>query len=215
MRKVQKGGETPPKTKNIVVVGHGPSLVGKGLGPKIDSFDIVVRISGTDNQTPEDYGTRSDFTCTCHSYTADVLIDDMKNGVVADYQAWVFSRPTILESKIEECGIRLQGYQYDYCNYITNDWEYKFQELDPHGSKFRDRFPLISRGLAGILIAVHKFRPESVTLAGMDNLWEGTDENYLSVARGWVEKPFHDMVKERMLLDQIKEHYGFKLEKLI
>ena len=48
----------------IVIVGHGPSLKGQGLGEYIDSFDKVVRLKGCASvvKTP-DYGSLTDAVC--------------------------------------------------------------------------------------------------------------------------------------------------------
>ena len=47
----------------IVVVGHGPSIVGKGMGPWIDR-QTVIRLKGAPMPNPDDWGTRTDVIST-------------------------------------------------------------------------------------------------------------------------------------------------------
>jgi hypothetical protein len=47
----------------IVVIGHGPSIVGKGLGPWIDQ-QTVIRLKSAPMPNPEDWGTRTDYVST-------------------------------------------------------------------------------------------------------------------------------------------------------
>ena len=52
----------------IVIVGHGPSIVGKGLGPWLDE-QFVVRLKRAERPSVKDWGTRTDVICaTSHIY---------------------------------------------------------------------------------------------------------------------------------------------------
>jgi hypothetical protein len=46
----------------IVIVGHGPSIVGKKLGPWLDE-QTVVRLKWAERPNDEDWGTRTDYVC--------------------------------------------------------------------------------------------------------------------------------------------------------
>lgn len=46
----------------IVIVGHGPSIVGKRLGPWLDA-QTVVRLKECPRPNAEDWGTRIDYSC--------------------------------------------------------------------------------------------------------------------------------------------------------
>ena len=55
----------------IVIVGHGPSIVGKGLGPWLDG-QFVVRLKRAEKPSALDWGTRTDVICaTSHIYRQD------------------------------------------------------------------------------------------------------------------------------------------------
>lgn len=47
----------------LVIVGHGPSIVGKGLGEWIDQ-QTVIRLKGAPMPNAEDWGTRTDVIST-------------------------------------------------------------------------------------------------------------------------------------------------------
>lgn len=53
MKKIFKG-------KTVAFVGLAPNILGKGLGPEIDSHDLVYRTNIFPVEHPEDYGTRCD-----------------------------------------------------------------------------------------------------------------------------------------------------------
>ena len=46
----------------LVIVGHGPSIVGKRLGPWLDN-QVVVRLKEGPRPNAEDWGTRIDYRC--------------------------------------------------------------------------------------------------------------------------------------------------------
>jgi hypothetical protein len=55
----------------IVIVGHGPSIVGKALGPWLDE-QRVVRLKRAEKPNAADWGTRTDVICaTSHIYRQD------------------------------------------------------------------------------------------------------------------------------------------------
>ena len=49
----------------LVVVGHGPSIAGRGLGSWLDR-QTVVRLKWADRPNAEDWGTRTDYLFACH-----------------------------------------------------------------------------------------------------------------------------------------------------
>ena len=52
----------------IVIIGHGPSIVGKHLGPWLDK-QFVVRLKRAERPNFEDWGSRTDAICaTSHIY---------------------------------------------------------------------------------------------------------------------------------------------------
>lgn len=70
------------KGKNIIVVGPAETVKGKGLGNKIDNYDVVVRISTQyeympfDNNIAMDYGTRCDVLYLHHGLIKFCIIKE-------------------------------------------------------------------------------------------------------------------------------------------
>lgn len=195
---------------DLVSVAHGPSLKGKGLGRKIDRFDTVVRIAGVQGQTPEDHGTRTDYSCSCLPYISDFIIDGIK---AKEY--WLFSRPGVFtEERMEQIRNRMGKLPFICCVDEVDRWNQYFVSLGPR-VRPDQRGQVISRGLAAVIIAAERLRPERIVMAGYDNLWAGTNDNYITLASKKVDPyPAHDMETERKVLDAAQRHYGFTLERL-
>jgi hypothetical protein len=57
----------------IVIIGHGPSIVGKHLGPWLDK-QFVVRLKKAEKPNSIDWGSRTDVICaTSHLYRQDCM----------------------------------------------------------------------------------------------------------------------------------------------
>jgi hypothetical protein len=54
------------ENRHVVIVGHGPSLKGSGLGSEIDKFKWVVRLKNCSMLLAEahDYGRKTDVMCS-------------------------------------------------------------------------------------------------------------------------------------------------------
>jgi hypothetical protein len=66
----------------IVIVGHGPSILRQKLGKKIDSYDRVIRMKRTSDLTknrPDLYGKKTDVVVS--SLTLGRVIMDAWEGV--------------------------------------------------------------------------------------------------------------------------------------
>jgi len=56
------------RDKTIIIIGNASSLIGKGKGRIIESYDIIVRLNKGWPKYPEDLGIRTDawsFSCSC------------------------------------------------------------------------------------------------------------------------------------------------------
>ena len=111
---------------NIVIVGHGPSIVGKQLGPWLDN-QTVVRLKRAEIPNQIDWGSRTDYVC------ATSLIYQ------TDKPFWLFSKKDGIGKKWRE-------------------YYAKFSAVKP------------STGLGAIFCAVEYLKPDTIGLAGFDNL---------------------------------------------
>lgn len=67
------------KGKTVAFVGLAPNILGKGLGPEIDSHDLVYRTNIFPVSNPEDYGSRCDIISLVSEYHDKIDTLDVKN----------------------------------------------------------------------------------------------------------------------------------------
>jgi hypothetical protein len=185
--------------RKAAVVGHGPSLHGAKLGRYIDSFEYVLRfpyIGGWQSKT--DYGFKTSYYCATSRRARHRLRPDLPE---LGYFIWSKWRKRGIGSKlkhlIEQCGGK------DVTNLIQR-WQ---------GRMVKPKYPYFCHGTAAILIALAKLsRP--VVVFGCDSLKTGDNdiEKYLGSA---IHEPrrsnrnFHDLEKERELINLMSSQYGF------
>jgi hypothetical protein len=68
----------------LIIIGHGPSIVGKDLGEWIDK-QTVIRLKGAPMPNPEDWGTRTDYLSTTKP---DYCRPEIQ------CERWIFGNPT-------------------------------------------------------------------------------------------------------------------------
>jgi hypothetical protein len=196
----------------VVIVGHGPELRNAGKGKEIDGFDVVVRFGDSFYfQDEENYGHKADYVLCCDQRIADMHILAERGIKMSPIQTWVYGRPGFRDAKfIME---RIKQYNPYVC-IETDPWELRFKELGATGySSARCADPHFSSGLAAIIMVAEKLKPEVIHLPGFEAVLNGDSENYDSgVNRGAVLKAEHDFRVENIMLEEIKAHYGFKVE---
>ena len=67
----------------LIVIGHGPGIVGKGLGPWIDQ-QTVIRLKGAPMPNSADWGTRTDYLSTTKPHYCNPLTPG---------ERWCFGNP--------------------------------------------------------------------------------------------------------------------------
>jgi hypothetical protein len=191
---------------NVLIIGHGPGLKGAKRGAEIDGHESVIRFGDSGYwQTPEDYGTRTDYLLTGDQRIADVI-----NVGTVPRETWVYGRPDFRDEKfIPE---RLRKFNPVICT-ETDPWLIRFRELGATGySTERAPDPHFSQGMAAIIMAADRLRAKEINLMGFQALLAGENAGYESgTNRGAIIRAQHDFATERKLLNEIKEHYGFKL----
>lgn len=187
-----------------LIVGHGPSLKGKGRGKEIDLLTVVRFGDGLYWQTPEDYGTRTDYILTIDQNVADLL-----NNRVVPKETWVFGRPGVRDEEfILE---RIKRFNPHICT-ETDPWLKRFKEIGAKGYCSR-RFPddpHFSQGLAAIIMAAERLHTD-ILLGGFDNLLSGSNDGFKSFAAHDGFNTFHDFEAEHKLMREIESHYGVRV----
>lgn len=188
----------------VVIVGHGPSLQGKGLGPEINSFDAVVRMKRgvfLVNNNFRDYGTRCDYICASTEVPGCFMeATGRKDWNVREY--WAYPKKGYYDEKpINGLRKELKAPIVVPLN-LCNAWNETFRGI---GGKHHN----VSTGFAAVLIACDRLRPFEITLAGFDTLMNPqVPFSRAELPRtGFGPFPNHDWEKENELLTVLTNVY--------
>ena len=132
----------------LVIVGHGPSIVDRGLGPWLDE-QTVVRLKWAERPNAADWGTRTDYVCA--SNPSFWMGRAAKGLPPLDAEFWFL--PSRNDASKPGPGMRKGSASWlDY-------WE-----------TFRTEraFPKPSTGLKAIFCAVEFLKPDEIGLIGFD-----------------------------------------------
>ncbi len=181
----------------IVIVGHGPSLKGRGLGCLIDTFDKVVRLKGSGSVLGnKDYGHRVDAVCA----STEIMGTFFK---IPASEFWAYPKKgTFNPSMVVNVLTRLEKpvmLPLYHCNY----WNKRFRQMGVCHDN-------VSTGMAAILIAIHRWCPKEIVLAGFDTLMNpevNFDRNMEIPRSGEGSYPNHDWKKENELLTVLSNVY--------
>lgn len=183
---------------SAVVVGHGPSLKGAGLGSQIDACDWVIRLKdcGELLKNPEDYGTRTDVMCS----TTEVI------SVLPKIKAKEYwghpKRGHFDRARVEKVMAGLETYvPLELCNF----WNEFFRQMGAS-------HPNVSTGMAAVIIALEKLPVDTVCLAGFDKVLRPESEGYVCTVptrfnSGGTKDTGHDWKKENELLSYLASFY--------
>jgi len=185
-----------------IIVGHGPSLEGQGLGEWIDSFDNVVRLKRAEyliRTNPKDYGVKTDYLCA-----STEVLGCFKTIKVHEFWGYP-KRGWYDENAVEAAKKELNAYLWIPLN-LCNTWNAKFRNL---GAKH----PNVSTGMASIVMALERFRPETLQIAGFDTLFNPelpfTRAELPRTGTGAIN---HDWIKENQLLTMLRDFYKVSFE---
>lgn len=138
---------------SIVIVGHGPSMEGCKLGKVIDSHDIVIRLKA--GILSEDFGYKTTVMCA-----STEVVGLFFNLDAQEY--WAYPKKGYFDRAVFKAIVQLQKpvmIPLAYCN----EWNKKFRDM-------KASHPNVSTGMAAILIALHRYNPKEISLAGFDTL---------------------------------------------
>ena len=193
---------------NVVIVGHGPSLKGAGLGEKIDACDKVVRLKNCFMLLAEkhDYGTRTDVMCS----STEVLPTLTK---VKAKEYWGYpKRGTFNQARIDWLSRAVEYAPVRVPLRVCNFWNYFFIELG-------GRHPNVSTGMGAMVIALDQFKPETLYLAGFDNVIDPVIKGYKSTVPtafndGGKKDTGHDWETEHKMLPYLAEYFKTTIKDL-
>lgn len=192
---IQKGVKEE-ECPRVVVIGHGPSCVGKGWGKEIDRYP-VVRMKSPEWQVrerPRDYGRRTDFLL----FSNETAGAHANSYVKPDREYWVQPKKGIFKA-----GNLLNQKEIPYrCPMkLFFHWNERFKGLWDHG------VANFSLGTSAVLFACHFLKARELWLVGFDNLLHPELDVYYKANRGqW--RTGHNWKAENALFGLILEEYG-------
>jgi len=203
----------------VAIVGHGPSLLKRDVGPEIDAHDCVVRLklSAHLTQRPEIFGCRTDVV-VCSA----AIVGRIQAEWPAVNRFWVF-----VDSRNFGMGVEQhvsENLPNGYCSEaLCKRWVEQYLSLReespvdyrqaPHTQCSDDLGHLhCSAGTFALIYALHVIQPEEVTLYGFDNVRRGAFTWSLTRGPDWAKYPDHNWAAESRLLPLIANAYGYQTE---
>lgn len=175
--------------KSVCVVGHGPSMVGKGLGEVIDKHNVVIRMVEWGWQNPIDYGDKYNIGIYCQGPSKEMIGKEPK-----------------LPSQA-------------YWKYLVNGNTGKDHLDITNSVNLRSNLKRkISRGTAAFICAYDLLESKQITLAGFDAVRQGQYnedhhpeqfKNYMG-NRG-VRTNTHDWRGEMILIMKMVDFFDIQL----
>lgn len=195
--KIRKPFINPTTIGNALLIGNGPSLIGRGLGQRIDSFEHVTRFNGFKIAGHEaDYGTRLD--------------------------QWASYGKTAMEERPERADemLYLHGAIGDPFYTPVRQWRVRKAFYDQVRSELQDvsqvdekrkAILLPSAGFLTALWMLKMERADRITLAAFDHFNRKTSRQHHYWQPGSFLVPQeHDGLAEQLLLQQ----FGNRIERL-
>ena len=189
---------------NVCIVGHGESLKRAVVGWKIDACDKVVRLKNCHLllAEPHLYGKRTDALCT--STETLYNLPKLKAGEYWGYpKHGEFSASRVAQAE------RNLGKKIHIPLELCNLWNCAFLELG-------GQHPNVSTGTAAVIIALDRYRPQTLYLAGFDNVMDPSIEGYrCTVPTPWnaggTKDTGHDWKTEHKLLPYLATAFNARI----
>lgn len=200
----------------ICLVGHGQSMEGSNRGEKIDQYPVVrmKKCYLLMERAPQDYGKRTDFAGGTTASIREVI---QNYPDVKEYWAYIKSKYPDQGHKSDQIKPgKVRGKP------LVIPSELHFKWLDRY-YEFRGTDELrYSTGTGLILIALDRYHPEKVILAGFDSVGDPENSTHQSVdwhptlkrkKYDWEHDPPHDFEAEHYFLrDHIFPEYDAEME---
>lgn len=209
----------PWPSREVVIVGHGPSTVGAGLGKEIDKFKRIVRLKVVSEKllsNSQDYGTRRDILCG--SWT---IREDLHKLKAEEYWIHIDSRHSNLKhyeitNELTRSIVLPQvchEWTKIYLETRTSEWSKdKLQIKSPYSDTLGTKH--MSSGMYSILYACWMLQPTSIALVGFDNVTTGSFSKSLARPDDFKNYGDHRWDTEKVMLDKISNHFCVNIRSL-
>lgn len=183
----------------VVIVGHGPSLVDSNKGQEIDKR-AVVRLKKCDTviSNGKDYGIRCDYMCSSTEVMGGML--DMS---FTPKEYWGYPKKGSWTQSNEK---KMDGNNYIIFLDECEKWNVLFRKYA--GEPYRN----YSTGLAAIIIACFHLKPEKIYLAGFDTVLDPKKKYVSRYNKNPIDSHRWDV--ENKMLPLIEGEYGLEIDAL-
>lgn len=200
---------------DAIIIGHGPSLLERREGVRIDLHTFVIRQKRCWDlmKVPQVYGTKT--TAICGSWT---IRKQLKQVPAHFYWAFLDSRHgEVTEDELDKAAD--QGFETRRT--LCDHWNERYRqmrtpfEMWPQSERKATSDDLghthMSGGLHTLLYTCELLKPKRIILAGYDNVRTGTFT--WSLARGpeWNQYPDHRWDIENKMVPIIASEYGIEI----
>lgn len=192
---------------SVLIVGHGPSLIGANLGSRIDSFPTVVRLKHCQKllTNQRDFGKRVDYMCS----STEVMLGMLG---LKPKEYWCYPKRGRWNKEVE-LQMKLKAdapyvIPLDLCE-KWNVWFRSQKTMREH------EIPNYSTGMAAIIIALDRLRPNKLILAGFDSLLNPKIPYTSTLSdRSYKNQIGHDWEIENRMLTLLSEEFNCEIKDL-
>ena len=214
---------------NVVIVGHGPSILNEGRGKEIDEYDVVIRLKRTKSllSRPHIFGTKTDIVMGSLVLWQDMLME--WDEIPGRY--WLFVDTRTMEVTDHEIKCIQGAYYPKLCvidKGLCEKWVNHYRGLrngagmDPRqeakvsgvGVVLSDKHGHLhcSAGMFAIIYALHYLKPDKLDLLGFDNIASGEFDWSITRGPSWSKYPDHNWEAENRMLSDVAEDFGYQVE---
>lgn len=183
----------------VLIVGHGPSLRNAARGSEIDTHTVVRLKQFTRFHDIKDYGTKTDYLCASTEAALGML-----KTTATPKEYWLYPKRGEYNKSIHDS---FKGKPHVVPLDETEIWNGKFKKETGYKKEDGARGRNISTGLAAIVIAASRLKPEKIVLAGFDTLLDPAIKYESVYNPGTQHDQMHFWAIENNLLKEISTHY--------
>lgn len=207
------------KTKfgNIIIVGHGPSLLDIPRGAVIDAHDTVIRMKFPPKEK-EFYGGKTDIM------GGSLTIAQRLTELPGDMK-WVFldSRHANLSATAIDHALPglFANKKLQYNKSLCDQWDHMYRQYrtpiafdsvmtdSPSSDSLGERH--LSQGFKALLYTAYYIKPRTVNVVGFDNIKNGYFTWSVTRGEDWTKYPKHRWDVEHKMLDMLYNRFQMEV----
>lgn len=196
----------------VCIVGHGASLIGSGLGAKIDACETVIQLYPASGRDRDDFGRRCDVFAFSQLHDGEEAVAEWAMLPDAPTVCWGLATNSVPYPLDEIGGVPVLN--FSATERLWTNRHHANGAVYPKEPGARK--PDLSRGVRCIAIAAEAYRGRPIVLAGFDNCISGDTRDFFYANGGSSERAWivHDYAKEAALIAQMARYYDVSISDL-